>query len=97
YPQNGSIAIGSRRSTPTFPAAAAVFSDAMIDPKNTPCCHELACTTSGATPARRPPNKIALIGTPAGSCHSLAITGHCPARTVNRALGCELFLFDSGV
>ncbi len=36
YPQNGSIAIGSRRTMPTFPVAAAVVSLAMVA-LNTPC------------------------------------------------------------
>ena len=35
---NGRIAIGSRRTTPTAPAAAAVVSEAMIEPTKTPCC-----------------------------------------------------------
>jgi hypothetical protein len=34
------MANGSRRSLPTAPAAAAVVSDAMIEPRNTPCDHE---------------------------------------------------------
>ncbi len=36
YPQNGSIAIGSRRTRPTAPAAAAVVSEAIVAPKYTP-------------------------------------------------------------
>ena len=36
YPQNGSIANGSCRSSPTVPSAAAVFSEAMFAPRNTP-------------------------------------------------------------
>src|SRR5262249_6405274 len=84
---NGSIANGSRRSWPISPSAAAVFSDAMHAPRKTPCCQDRASTTSGAAVARRPPNKIAEIGTPAGSSHSGAIDGHCAAGTVNRALG----------
>ena len=42
YPQNGSIANGSRRSLPTAPAAAAVVSEAIVAPTNTPCSHERA-------------------------------------------------------
>src|SRR4051812_28342261 len=86
YPQNGSIAIGSRRSVPTLPVAAAVVSDDIVAPRNTPCCQLNASWTSGTTPARRPPNRIAEIGTPLGSSHSGAITGHCLAGTVKRAL-----------
>ena len=36
YPQNGSMAIGSRRIWPTLPSAAAVCSDAMVAPTKTP-------------------------------------------------------------
>ena len=49
YPQNGSMAIGSRRSSPTLPAAAAVFSLEMIEPRNVPCCQSRASFTSGTT------------------------------------------------
>src|SRR5438067_13722898 len=40
------------------------------------------------TVERRPPNSIASIGTPFGSCHSGAIDGHCAAGVVKRAFGC---------
>ena len=53
--------------------------------------------TSGTAVARRPPNRIAEIGTPAGSSHSGAIDGHCAASTVNRELGCAAGLPDAGV
>jgi hypothetical protein len=36
YPQKGSIAIGSRRTRPTAPVAAAVVSEAIVAPKYTP-------------------------------------------------------------
>ena len=72
YPQKGSMAIGSRRSSPTAPAAAAVFSLPMIEPRKVPCCQSRASFTSGTTVARRPPKRIALIGTPFGSSHSSA-------------------------
>jgi hypothetical protein len=49
---------------------------------------ENASNTSGTVLARRPPNRMASIGTPAGSSHSGAITGHWEAGTVKRALGC---------
>src|SRR5215212_1421553 len=91
YPQNGSIAIGSRRSVPTFPVAAAVVSEDIVAPRNTPCRQFNASFTKGTTPARRPPNRIAEIGTPFGSSHSGAITGHCRAGAVNRAFGCADF------
>src|SRR5215212_10189891 len=97
YPQKGSIAIGSKRSSPTTPAAAAVFSEPMIDPINTPCCQSKASVTSGTTVARRPPNRKASIGTPFGSSQSGAIEGHCAAGVVKRAFGCAALSPDSGV
>src|SRR6516162_33954 len=87
YPQKGSIAIGSRRSWPTFPAAAAVVSLLVVAPRNVPCCQLNDSVTSGTMLARRPPNRIASIGTPFGSSHSFAMTGHCFAGVVKRALG----------
>ena len=53
--------------------------------------------TSGTAVARRPPNRMAEIGTPAGSSHSGAMDGHCAAATVNRELGCAAGLPDAGV
>ena len=47
YPQKGSIAIGSRRSCPTLPAAAAVVSLPAVAPRNVPCCQLNASVTSG--------------------------------------------------
>src|SRR5262249_41264172 len=41
--------------------------------------------------------RMASIGTPFGSSHSGAITGHCLAGVVNRALGCAALRPDSGV
>src|SRR5438105_5252870 len=38
--------------------------------------------------ARRPPNRIALMGTPFGSSHAGSIVGHCEAGAVKRAFGC---------
>src|SRR6266511_4570211 len=61
---NGSIAIGSRRTTPTWPTAAAVVSDDSVAPRKTPCCQSRDSVTSGTVVARRPPNRIAEIGTP---------------------------------
>src|SRR5213075_1717514 len=51
----------------------------------------------GTIPARRPPKRIASIGTPFGSSHSGAMTGHCPAGVVKRAFGCAGFRPDPGV
>src|SRR5919204_1992795 len=97
YPQKGSIANGSKRSSPTVPAAAAVFSEDMLAPRNTPCSQSVASVTSGTTVERRPPNMIASMGTPAGSSHSAAIDGACTAATVKRALGCAAGASESGV
>src|ERR1700704_1598937 len=97
YPQNGTIANGSKRSLPTAPAWAAVVSDDMIEPRNTPWRQSVASVTRGTLVARRPPNRIAEIGTPAGSSHSGAIEGHWSAGVVNRALGCAAGSSQSGV
>ena len=93
----GSIANGSKRTSPTLPAAAAVFSALMTEPRNTPCCQSKAWVTSGTFVARRPPKRIAEIGTPAGSSHSGAIDGHCDAGAVKRAFGWAAGVSDPGV
>src|SRR5918997_1907198 len=97
YPQNGSIAIGSKRSLLTSPAAAAVVSTDIVAPRKTPCSQSNASLTSGTTVALRPPNRKASIGTPAGSSHSGAIDGHCDAGVVKRAFGCAAGASASGV
>src|SRR6202163_2006108 len=97
YPQKGSMAIGSRRSSPTLPAAAAVVSLLTVAPRNVPCCQLNDSVTSGTTPARRPPKRMASIGTPFGSSHSGAITGHWLAGTVKRALGWAALREEAGV
>src|SRR5436190_6057361 len=78
-------------------SAAAVPSEATLDAMKTPCAQERASLTSGTTVARRPPNRIALIGTPFGSSHSGAITGHWRAGAVKRAFGCAAGLPFFGV
>src|ERR1700683_5398165 len=88
YPQKGSIAIGSRRVTPTCPDIAAVVSDAIDAPTYTPCCQLCDSYTNGASRARLPPNTIADIGTPSGSSHCLEIDGAWLAAMVYRAFGC---------
>ena len=80
-----------------MPAAAAVFSEPITEPRKTPCSQSSASVTSGTTVERRPPNSIASIGTPAGSCHSRAIAGVWSARTVKRALGWAPGVPSSGV
>src|SRR5882724_7511199 len=84
YPQKGSMAIGSRRVIPTSPVAAAVVSEAIIAPTNTPCCQSKDSYTSGATRALRPPKINAEIGTPSGASHFGEILGDCGAGTVYR-------------
>src|SRR5579862_1308943 len=97
YPQNGSIAIGSRLSCPTLPAAAAVVSLLAVAPRNVPCCQLKDSVTNGTTPGRRPPKRMASMGTPFGSSHSGAITGFWLAGAVKRAFGCAALRSDAGV
>src|SRR5918998_591269 len=91
------MAKGSRRSLPTAPAWAAVVSEAMIEPRNTPCCQLNDSWMRGTTLDRRPPKRMAEMGTPLGSSHSGAITGHWEAGAVNRAFGWAAGTPDSGV
>src|SRR3954471_11882891 len=84
---NGSMAIGSRRTTPTCPTAAAVVSDDRVAPRYTPCVQSRASETSGIVVLRRPPNRIAEIGTPFGSSYSGASTGHWVIGVQNREFG----------
>src|SRR4051794_21435301 len=91
------MANGSKRSWPTVPNAAAVCSELIVAPRNTPCSQSNASRTSGTTEARRPPNRKASIGTPAGSSHSAAIDGTWAAETVKRELGCAAGWSASGV
>src|SRR5580692_2681726 len=89
--------MGSRRNCPTLPVIAAVVSLLIVAPKKVPCCQLKASVTRGTVPARLPPNRMASIGTPFGSSHSGAITGHCDAAQVKRAFGCAAFRAESGV
>ena len=91
------MAKGSRRRFPTAPVAAAVVSDAMIEPRNTPCSQSKDWSTSGTTEARRPPKRMAEIGTPSGSSHSGAMAGSWDAGAVKRAFGWEAGVPFSGV
>src|SRR3954451_21050244 len=97
YPQKGSIAKGSKRSSPTVPAAAAVFSELIVAPRKTACFQSNASRTSGTPVERRPPSRNASIGTPAGSSQSSEIDGHWAAATVKRAFGCAAGAADSGL
>ncbi len=63
----------------------------MVAPAYTADVQLKAWYTSGVVVARRPPNIIAEIGTPAGSSHAGSIDGHCDAGAVKRAFGCAAF------
>src|SRR5271170_3276951 len=91
------MAMGSRRRSPTLPVDAAVVSLLAVAPRKVPCCQLKASVTSGTIPARRPPKRIASMGTPFGSSHSGAITGHWLAGEVNRAFGCAALREEAGV
>src|SRR5687767_15932921 len=84
---NGSMAIGSRRTTPVWPVAAAVVSLPSDAPTYTPCIQLNAWNTSGIVRLRRPPNTIAVTGTPSGSSHAGSSTGVFVAGAVKRLLG----------
>ena len=94
---NGSIAIGSRRTTPTWPTAAAVVSEESVAPRYTPCTQSRAWVTSGMVVLRRPPKRIASMGTPCGSSYSGARIGHWVIGVQNREFGCEDSSPESGV
>src|SRR5919202_1433951 len=94
---NGSIDIGSRRTTPTWPTAAAGVSDDSVAPRYTPCTQSRAWVTSGIVVLRRPPNMIASIGTPRGSSYSGARIGHWLIGVQNRLLGWLDGASDAGV
>src|SRR6185436_585995 len=91
YPQNGSIAIGSRRTMPCLPVAAAVVSLASVAPRNTPCAQLNDCITRGTVFERRPPKMMALIGTPCGSFTCDDSIGLFDAGAVKREFGCAAF------
>ncbi|SKG71265.1 Uncharacterised protein [Mycobacteroides abscessus subsp. bolletii] len=52
---------------------------------------------SGTVEARRPPKKMAEMGTPVGSSHSGATVGHCAMGVQYREFGCAAGSVDSGV
>src|SRR5919202_1926122 len=88
YPQNGSMAQGSRRSWPTAPAAAAVVSAPMIEPRNTPRRHVQGATpkkpASGLMAHSRPssPNFIQQMSSPPVSTFHPGRVGSTMARFV---------------
>src|SRR5689334_18824187 len=93
----GSMAIGSRRTTPTSPVAAAVVSDDSVAPMKVPCTQSRASVTSGIVVLRRPPKKMAEIGTPLGSSYSGARIGHWLIGVQYRLFGWLESSSDSGV
>src|SRR3954453_14334136 len=84
---NGSIANGSRRTTPTAPVAAPVVSEDRVAPMNTPWFQSRASVTSGIVVLRRPPKRMAEIGTPFGSSYSGARIGHWVIGVQKRLFG----------
>src|SRR5688500_11786603 len=94
---NGSMAIGSRRTTPTWPVADAVVSLPSVAPTYTPCSQLNARKTSGIARLRRQPKTIAHTGTPAGSSHAGSSAGLFVAGAVKRLLGWAAFRPQSGV
>src|SRR3954452_7834536 len=94
---NGSMAIGSRRTTPTWPVAAAVVSDDSVAPMKVPCTQSRASVTRGIVVLRRPPKKMAEIGTPFGSSYSGARIGHWLIGVQKRLFGWLEGSAESGV
>src|SRR6188474_1370282 len=80
--------MGSRRTLPNAPTAAAVVSDPIVAPVYTPDVQLNAWYTRGIVVARRPPNTMALIGTPSGASQAGSMFGLWTAGAVNRAFGC---------
>src|SRR5689334_16017395 len=76
---------------PTWPVEAAVVSEPIVAPGKTPCRQSNASKTRGATRARRPPKRIAEMGTPCGSSNRGEMAGHCRAGVVNREFGWAAF------
>src|SRR5262245_40485749 len=81
------MAMGSRRTTPTWPVMAAVVSVLMAAPRKTPCCHPKLSNTIGITLVRREPKMKPEMGTPCGSSQLGAMDGHWLHGTVKRELG----------
>src|SRR3954469_11085176 len=94
---NGSMAKGSRRTTPTAPVAAAGVSEESVAPMNTPWFQSRASVTSGIVVLRRPPKRMAEIGTPFGSSYSGARIGHWLIGVQKRLFGWLEGSAESGV
>src|SRR5216683_1465237 len=85
------FAIGSRRITPTVPVIAAVVSEPIVAPRYTPWVQLNDCRTSGTVVERRPPKRIAEIGTPFGSSTKRDRAGLFFIGAVNRLFGCAAY------
>src|SRR3954453_14408299 len=94
---NGNMANGSRRTTPTAPVAAAVVSEESVAPMKTPWFQSRASVTKGMVVLRRPPKRIAEIGTPFGSSYSGARIGHWEIGVQKRLFGWLDGSSESGV
>ena len=88
--------MGSRRSTPVLPDAAAVVSDDNVAPRNTPCCQFFDSYTSGTRCCRRAPNITASSGTPRGFSNSGDSVAQLVAGVVKCAFGCVAFSGEDG-
>jgi len=95
-PQNGAWRRG-RSAACRPPERRRVVSELMTEPMKTPWAQSKASRTRGTTAARRPPNMIASMGTPAGSSHSAAIAGSWRAGAVKRELAWAATRPASGV
>src|SRR2546427_12324763 len=89
-----SIAIGSRRMRPTAPVIAAVVSAPAVAPRYTPCVQLKDSTASGTVVERRPPKRIAEIGTPRGSFAYRESAGLFSIGAVKRLFGCAAGSFE---
>src|SRR3954452_25593719 len=94
---NGSIANGSRRTTPTAPVAAAVVSEDSVAPMKTPWFQSRASVTSGIVVFRRPPQRIGEIGTRLGSSYAGARIGRWLIGVQKRLFGGLEGAAESGV
>src|ERR1044072_1492574 len=100
YPQNASMAIGSRRTTPTLPVMAAVVSETSVAAMYKPSSQLGASTMSGTVDEGLPEKTKAAIGSRCGSCPLGSMEGHSTAAAVTRPLGAaesRPFLPSSGV
>jgi hypothetical protein len=77
--------------------AAAVVSEPIDAPMNTPWRQSKLSTTRGTTRARRPPKRIAEMGTPLGSSQRAEIEGQLRAGAVMREFGWAAFSGEAGV